>query len=674
MTVGAILSQIDEYMNDLDMVIMRMEDGTEAGTMNMIERCDEAHYGHVVITLNKLGDDSLTDSQLYYQLMEQDTEIWSEENNKTRNKMLSCFKDVSVIGLPNMGDTELDYENLSDRFKGGLEDIANIILGESPFPKTFSFGEDDQIEFNSTTSVSILSHLIEEANKGEIDLTGFRTFWAVVCGTIERIMNDAQEDLDLTRDLCQVESCPQCVCSFRQDTIGSAKATIDHHIQLAIEEAFEIYNVDITRLVEDLYEEKISPWIESNSCPEERIKMVPEKQELCDFSLMSEDFLRPEEDIEVICDYAFVCGIIIFDASRVHVITEHIYFAPQTIIDVLAPPKASIGKDGLEPGEDGGNGTDGTQGADVYFIAKDKLPGSSDDFTLILRGGDGGDGGTGADGKVGVNGTTGSTGKDGDNGKQGAAGDVPSLDDLPPLSDGPQNGTEVINHDGRRVIDSWSDHHHTPCMRHTCDEHDFWQHFLVNMTAVVNGTQGGPGGNGTDGHPGGCGGDGENGGQGGRGGDGGNGGLPGSVKFEFIAANPTIYRIAGQGGLAGEGGKGGAGGPGGPGGPGGKGGKGGEGGLGGMGLCQGREYYAVFRRDEECMCDILFAGRCDCDLYDYTEMYTTFINFPHECREGRGPKGSEGQAGADAGPGPDGAHGSQGDHGPSGKNGTVPSL
>ena len=573
-------------------------------------------------------------------------------------------------GLPTLiieDGQEIDYPILSDRFKGGLAAIANVMLEKSQYPRTVSVG-GVALELNSTTAEVIISTVIEEANEGKIDLTGFQAFWKFISWKVENEMLQSQKSLDLSLPLCQVNtksvSCSSCACSFRNDAIEDTLNQIDEIFTMGAQQALEMFGEDVTQIVADIYEESINPWAEDNSCSIIlRLGHELQQSEYCDFSEMTDDFINPNNDISLACTYAFMCDSLTFESRNVSIIVENIYLAESTNIDLLPPSKAPQGADGQAPGSDGGDGQAGTKGSDMYFHANKLMKGSRKSFIFTSRGGDGGDGGKGA---VGIAGQDGSKGAPGINGTKGATGS-PGVDvtEIGNEQD-PGNADAVYAQPTKIVVDqhsnTWT---HCVCF---CEEHDWWKKYRYDLKLEVFGGEGGKGGDGTDGTKGLDGGDGGIGGNGGRGGNGGNGGPAGTVFVSGIDLSPIVNQIGGKGGLKGKGGNGGPGGRAGEGGKGGIGGEFGDGGPGGMGLNVTRQFFCTHHHDDDCDCGGWDFWDCPVDTDEYNNEYSK--NFlPYEpCCQGR--KGDNGSSGSNADNGANGKPGNEGEPGADGVNGS----
>ena len=670
---GDVLNDINDYLNGLDNIIM--DGGSKNGVREKM--CDKPNYGHFVVTINKMMGDA-SDEELFKELMtpEPDYIDGAEERNEIRHKLLDCFDGISVRGLPVLNiesGQEIDYSVLDQRFKSSLAAMANTIIEKAKYPRSVSVG-GVALELNSTTAEVIISTVIEEANKGEIDLTGFEAFWKYITWKAENEIYQSEKSLEISLPLCQKYksfSCSSCACSQRNDVIADTIDMIDEIFLMALNQALEMFNEDVTNRVNEIYETVINPWAAENSCTNQLKQSFQRQSGYCDFSQMMDDFIKPSEEIHVSCEYAFVCDEVTFDGSNITLDIDNIYFSKSTELNILAPLKAKNGISGKNEGEDGTNGEDGAKGANIQINAAMELKGSTQTFLITLRGGDGGDGGDGAMGLKGENGINGQNGMNGAKGKTGATGH----DETDPDPDGGifyiTNADQVVNHPEKSEIDYGDSDHDFHCCTDHCHEKREWHLYKVTLTASVSGGSGSRGGNGENGKNGGHGGNGEKGSKGGNGGNGGNGGQSGSVLIApGVSFDPIINKLGGQGGQKGRGGNGGPGGDGGLGGNGGKGGLGGDGGRGGMGISQTKEYFGkknYFSGD--CGCDwSLLVCDCDCDGSDrWNDSFRVDEDPELECCPG--DSGPEGQPGANGSNGAPGSTGQQGEPGQDGNDG-----
>lgn len=104
-----------------------------------------------------------------------------------RRKLYDRFEGISVHGLPMLSledGQSVDYDVLTTRFKESLGKIVSIIMDKSVEPKTVTVGTIS-MELNSTNAEVVIGTVIEEANKGNIDLSGFEAFWTYMTQSIE---------------------------------------------------------------------------------------------------------------------------------------------------------------------------------------------------------------------------------------------------------------------------------------------------------------------------------------------------------------------------------------------------------------------------------------------------------------------------------------------------------
>jgi hypothetical protein len=92
--------------------------------------------------------------------------------------MKAYFDGISVYGLPDLeipaGET-LGYQHLTERFRNGLSAIANTMIQRASSPHMVNIAGSSMV-LHANGSVTLIQTLLEEANKGEIDLAGLETF------------------------------------------------------------------------------------------------------------------------------------------------------------------------------------------------------------------------------------------------------------------------------------------------------------------------------------------------------------------------------------------------------------------------------------------------------------------------------------------------------------------
>ena len=655
-----LLYDIDKYLSGLNNIVM------ENSKKKM---CETPNYGHFVVVINKMMGNA-SDEELLKELMTKEPD-WIDgyqERNEIRDKITDCFGGISVHGLPVLSiesGQEIDYPILDDRFKAGLAAMANLIIEKSLVPKVVKVGGLD-LELNSTTAEIIISTVIDEANQGKIDLTGFQSFWKIVTFQVRNEMAQSKEKMDISLPLCSASestslSCSSCVCSFRNDVIQQTLEVIDMIFSVGKQQASNMFGEDVTDQVNDIYESEINPWISENSCSDQQNRIhASNSANYCDFSEMTDNFINPASDISLNCTYAFLCNSLTFDSPNITIISENIYFAENTFIHVLPPPKSPDGADCTVSGNNGEDGLTGKKGSDFYIVAQNLIDGSKESFIATLQGGDGGDGGNGAVGLYGDDGPAGADGKNGVKGDTGVIGE--SITFIGNETD-PKNADQVYAKPSKEVIDEYY-HERTHCGICFCTEENWWKRFRFENYTQIFGLRGGMGGNGTDGTDGEDGADGGAGGQGGRGGNGGNGGEPGSLYIFGVDIYPITNKIGGKGGKKGRGGFGGPGGRPGKGGVGGMPGEYGDGGPGGMGVKQIRQFWCTHHHNEDCDCSHWYILDCPIDVQDFNNEYKSYYSEFEVCCQG-----DEGLPGHSGIPGKPGLSGNSGQQGPNGEDG-----
>ena len=433
--------------------------------------------------------------------------------------------------------------------------MANTIIEKSDVLRNVTVG-GLSLEFNSTTAEGIISTVIEEANEGKIDLTGFQSFWKIVIFQVENELSQSQSTLDVSLPLCSLNklvTCSECACIFRNDVIDQTLKNIEIIFEMSSKQSLQMFGEDVTDLIAEEYEIVIEPWVTDNQCAGVT-SLAKKLEDFCDFSVIG-DVLSPDTSLNIECNYGFLCGALTYSASNVSFHINNLFISKQTSIEILAPAKSPTGSNG-DVGGDGGNGEDGVQGSNLYIVIENLMKASSADYLIVTTyGGDGGDGGQGGQGLPGENGVDGQNGGKGVNGGKGKPGKNAVEDDLesipPELTTAAgvcdKNGKAQIGHDSECHTICW-------CYCNLCDE---WWRWRYNWTTSVaggrggTGEDGGRGGNGTDGT------DGGPGGQGGRGGQGGAGASAGDVFVVGAQFKPIVNKIGGKGGVGGLGGLGG---------------------------------------------------------------------------------------------------------------------
>ena len=110
----------------------------------------------------------------------------------------------------------------------------------------------------------------EESPVKLFDLTGFEGFWKFITWKVENEIFQSQKSLDLSLPLCQVStkavSCSSCACAFRNDVIQETLNQIDEIFKMGAQQALEMFGEDVTKIVAEIYEESIDPWVTEHFC------------------------------------------------------------------------------------------------------------------------------------------------------------------------------------------------------------------------------------------------------------------------------------------------------------------------------------------------------------------------------------------------------------------------
>ena len=504
-----ILEEINKYLQGLNNIVM------DEGTNLKENYCSHPAYGHFVVVINKMMG-TATDEQLQIELMapEPDYIEGALERNKIRQQLLECFDGVSVHGLPTLTNIppgeSIDYPYLDGRFKDGLGHIATSVLERVGTPRTVTVTGVSR-ELNASNAEVIIATVIEEANKGQIDLTGFESFWTYTKQDIIVKLGRAAQDLgEGTAENCDQQlpdlgySCSPCVCSYRNINIEETLVMVDNQLDLAKTQAETLFGINIDQRIGEFYDDTILPWEAEETCSNPARRQQETRKSACDISEMESSLIQPGQEVEVACEMLFLCGSIVMDAKEVRLNTNSIFVSADAKIKTADKPKASNGQDGAVAGADGGDGSDGAAAGLLTITANEKLSGSANTLIFQSKGGAGGDGGNGSPG-------------------EDKTGNVPA---------GPTSAEEVCAQGVQYDYTHSSDSH---CGGHCHTDDEYW---YFRVTVNVNA----------------CG------GNGGRGGAGGAGGVAGQLTIAGSSGvTATNNRLESAGGLGGTGGAGAAG-------------------------------------------------------------------------------------------------------------------
>merc|ERR550532_3065120 len=112
--------------------------------------------------------------------------------------MNQCFNGIEVHGLPVLTippGEDVDYPYLNERFQNGLASIANSMVKNLPVPKIVTVAGNSMV-LNATNAEFVIATIIEEANKGKIDLNGFSSFWTFTKQQIYATLRSLETELE----------------------------------------------------------------------------------------------------------------------------------------------------------------------------------------------------------------------------------------------------------------------------------------------------------------------------------------------------------------------------------------------------------------------------------------------------------------------------------------------
>ena len=467
-----ILDEINKYLQGLNNIVMDDQGG------NFKENfCTSPSYGHFVVVINKMMG-TATDQQLQTELMapEPDYIDGALERNKIRQQLLECFDGVSVHGLPTLTNIppgeSIDYPYLDGRFKDGLGHIANSVLERVGTPRTVTVTGVSR-ELNASNAEVIIATVIEEANKGQIDLTGFESFWTYTKQDIIVKLGRAAQGFDKVSDNCEQQSpelgytCSPCVCSYRKSSVEATLVTIDSQLDLAKTQAETLFGINIDQQIGEFYDDTILPWEAEQTCSNSVRRQRKTAETTCDISEMESSMIQPGQEVEVACELLFICGSIVMDAKQVHLTATSIFVSSDATIKTSDLPKASDGQNGAVAGADGGDGGDGAAAGSIIITANEKLAGSANTLIFQSKGGAGGDGGNGS----------------------------PGADITSNVPAGPSTAEEVC---AQGVQYDYSHTQEKHCGHHCTTDDEYW-YFRVTLNYDACGGDGGRGGKGGDG-------------------------------------------------------------------------------------------------------------------------------------------------------------------------------
>lgn len=459
-----ILLDIDSYLKGLDNIVMS-DDLKEA-------YCSSPSYGHFVVVINKMMG-TTPDDLLQRELMEPEPDYieGSTERNEIRKKLQECFDGVTVHGLPSLTISpgqNIDYPILDGRFKDGLGKIVQSIMQRADTPRIVTVAGMSR-ELNASNAEVIIGTVVEEANKGQIDLTGFESFWTYVKQDIISKLGITEETFKPISENCEEMDvgfhCSSCVCSYRNSIVDGTIAEINQILELARSQALTMYGVNIDDKIDMFTGDTLLPWSNKNSCKGDR-RRIKQESSICDISEMYAKLAGRTGSSDASCGLLFLCGETKISEST-SITTEGIYVADGSSIINTDLGKAQNGADGTHPGEDGGNGSPGANAPNLNILANYTLPFSARAISFTSKGGSGGNGG---------------------NGKEG-------LDNTGKIPPGPSDA-KAVTEMGTQYDYTHSSSSHCGGHCHTDDEYWYFRYELIFNACGGKGGNGGNGGNG----------------------------------------------------------------------------------------------------------------------------------------------------------------------------------
>ena len=249
---------------------------------------------------------------------------------------------------------------------------------------------------NATNAEFVIATIIEEANKGKIDLNGFSSFWTFTKQQIYATLRSVENDLKPSELACQiiVESeknfkCSPCVCEYRNTLLDDTVEKVQDFLEYAKSQCMNLYGTDLSPYITEFMEEEILPWSQENSCGSVKTEtfistIFNSPDALCDLSAI--ELNTPNQEIELSCGMLFTCGTILVDATDFKIFSENIYIAHGSTIQNVELPVAPDGQDGANFGEDGHKGSTGYPAFDMTIEANSLIRGSDNSLTFTSKG------------------------------------------------------------------------------------------------------------------------------------------------------------------------------------------------------------------------------------------------------------------------------------------------
>ena len=256
---------------------------------------------------------------------------------------------------------------------------------------------------NATNAEFVIATIIEEANKGKIDLNGFSSFWTFTKQQIYATLRSVETELKPSELACEIVAelatekkrnfkCSACVCEYRNSLLDDTVEQVQGALEFAKAQCMNLYGTDLSPYITEFMDTEILPWSQENGCEsvktEKSISTIfnslSSDDTLCDLSAI--DLNTPNEKIELNCGMLFTCGTILVDATDFRIFSENIYIAHGSTIKNVELAVAPDGQDAVNFGEDGQKGSNGYPAFNMTIEANSLIRGSDNSFTFTSKG------------------------------------------------------------------------------------------------------------------------------------------------------------------------------------------------------------------------------------------------------------------------------------------------
>ena len=256
---------------------------------------------------------------------------------------------------------------------------------------------------NATNAEFVIATIIEEANKGKIDLNGFSSFWTFTKQQIYATLRSVETELKPSELACEIVAelaaaktrnfkCSACVCEYRNSLLDDTVEQVQGALEFAKAQCMNLYGTDLSPYITEFMDTEILPWSQENGCEsvktEKSISTIfnslSSDDTLCDLSAI--ELNTPNEQIELNCGMLFTCGTILVDATDFRIFSENIYIAHGSTIKNVELPVAPDGHNGMNFGEDGEKGSTGYPAFNMTIEVNSLIRGSDNSFTFTSQG------------------------------------------------------------------------------------------------------------------------------------------------------------------------------------------------------------------------------------------------------------------------------------------------